>query len=48
MSYKIKSSLYFASFVLALAAYYVTSNTNRPHVYEMANANVENVRPITE
>ncbi len=42
MSHKVKSSLYFASLVLALATYYSISETNQPEAGEMASATAEN------
>ena len=42
MSHKVKSSLYFASLVLALVTYYSITETNQPEAGEMASATVEN------
>ena len=47
MSYKTKSLLYFASFIIAVLSYYNTTNTNLTVATgEIANAEIENVSTL--
>lgn len=43
MNHKIKSSLYFASLVLALVTYYTIDNSDNIPTNEMANNTIEQV-----